>query len=153
MRFALLAVLFLSPLGFAKSLSERVGFGVSNFGPNLVPALSVDWRPTEATSFEANLALNTSSQSNLLDLGIRYWRNLYIEDNLYYALYVGAGLISQRVSGSNQSGFTLSGGAGSHFSFPSFPNLAFSYGGGIRLSTQGSTAFLTELFVGIHYYF
>lgn len=142
-------------LGFAQSrpLTERLGVGVSNFGPGSTPSLSVDWRITEATGFEATLAINTAAQQNLLDLGVRYWRNLYIEDHLDYALYVGSGLISQRVSGETESGFLLSGGVGSRFRFPSFPNLAFQYGGGVRLSTQGSTAFATEVFFGMHYYF
>lgn len=142
-----------APLWAAKDLSNRFGIGAANIGPDQTPSLSLDWQATRATALEFNLGVNTTTHDNLLILGLRYSRNLYIEENLFYFLYVGGGLVSQQVGGNNRSGAIVETGGGAKVFLAGLPNLGISMRGGFELRSAGGVSFQSAVHFGFHYYF
>ena len=137
----------------AKTLPGRLGFGFTNLGTGLTPALSLDWISAVASSLDFQIGLDTQQNQNLMILGTRYFRNLFLEDNMNYGLYVGGGLISQQVAGAGQSGYYVETGAGAKFFLGGLPNLGFHAGSGLRVESTNQMRLRTNLFVGMHYYF
>lgn len=95
-----------------QELEGRIGLGMSKIGPGQKPAISVDWQATQATSFEFNIAIDTSENNNFLEAGAIVSRNLFIEENLSYFLYLGGAAISKQVNGVNQNGYGIDAGVG-----------------------------------------
>ncbi|NCN26146.1 hypothetical protein GW915_01100 [bacterium] len=146
----------LSPLTLAQSdqeLEGRIGLGVSNIGPNSTESISVDWQATQATSFEFNIGVDTAENNNYLEAGLRVNRNLFIEENLAYFLYIGGAAISQQVTGINKNGYGIDAGIGGRFFLNGLPNLGFSFRGGLKLVSTDEVSFRTAFNFGIHYYF
>jgi|GEM_PF-1443982 len=141
------------PGAYGKNLRGRWGFGLANIGPGQTPTLSADWHVTQASGFEFDLGVDTSSNANLMSLAARFNRNLFIEDHLLYYLYLGAGLISQQVADENASGYLVEAGTAAKFFLAGLPNLGLSLGGGLRLESLGGVRFRTVLNGGMHYYF
>jgi hypothetical protein len=134
-------------------LAGRIGLGFSNLGPNYNEALSVDWQATQATSFEFNLAVDTKPNNNYLQPGIIAHRNLFIEKQQVYFLFIGGSLISHQVNGVNQNGYGIDGGVGGRFFLEGLPNLGMSFRVGLQLSSTTEVRFRTGVNFGIHYYF
>lgn len=151
--FGLLFSTFARPAFAAKDLSHRFGIGASNIGPGRTPTLSLDWQASRATAFEFNLGVNTTATDNELMLGLRFSRNLYIEENQFYFLYVGGGLVSQQISGSNRSGYLFETGGGAKAFLSGLPNLGLSLRGGFELKSAGGVSFQSVVHFGFHYYF
>jgi hypothetical protein len=134
-------------------LAGRIGLGFANLGPNHEEALSVDWQATQATSFEFNLAVDTKPNNNYLQPGIRASRNLFIERNQSYFLYIGGSLISHQVNSVNRNGYGIDGGVGGRFFLNGLPNLGLSFRTGLQLVSTTEVRFRTGVNFGIHYYF
>jgi hypothetical protein len=118
-----------------------------------MPTLSFDWQATQATAFEFDLGIDTQASNSSLGLGLRYYRNLYVEDNVFYHLYLGGGLISLTSSGDNAAGYLLEAGVGTKFFLQGMPNLSLDAGAGFRLESPNAVRFRTSFFGGFHYYF
>lgn len=138
--------------GHCKDLTGRLGVGVSNIGLKTTEALSVDWQATQATAFEVNLGLATQSSSGGWDLGFRASRNLFIEDNMLFSVFVGGALVQEKTSGISKTGYLVETGLGSKFFFSGLPNLGFSVKGALQVVDVGNLSIQIAPIFGIHYY-
>jgi len=137
-----------------KDLNGRIGLGATNLGPGFEsPALSVDWQLNEATAVEVNFALDNQDTNNVFLLSARYARNLFIENHLHFAIFIGGGILSKSHAGSNASGYTLDSGVSAKFFLPNLPNLGLNLGSGFRIASPGALRIRTVAFAGFHYYF
>ncbi len=136
-----------------KDLSRRWGLGVDNIGPGQTPTLSVNWHVTRASAFGFNLGIDTTQGANFLELTGRLNRHIFIEDNMFFDLYMGAGVSSQQATGGSSIGYVLEGGTSARFFLEGLPNLALGVGGGLRLESIGSIRFRSVVNAGAHYYF
>lgn len=155
-RRALLTLFALAPLvASAKELAGHFGFGVANLGigGGIPPSLSVDWHITPASAFEFDLGIDTDSASNLLLLGARYFRHVYIEENALFSAVAGGGLLSQQISGSSKSGYYLELGAGAKYFLPGTSNLGLGFVGSLGIRSAGTVRFMTQALFSVHYYF
>ncbi len=147
---------FLSVVSFgaAKDLSGRFGLGATNIGPQgQTPTLSLDWHANRAAHFEGNLGMRSKSRNNLLIVGGRYSRNLYIEEQTLFFMYLGAGLLSEQIQGDSKSGYQLETGAGAKYFFSGLSNVGFSTRAGFLLKSLGGVSFQSVVNFGFHYYF
>jgi hypothetical protein len=147
--------LFVSGLSSAsaKDLSNRMGVGISNIGNKTTESVSLDWQLTNATGVEANFGLATQSDAGGWDLGFRASRNLFIEENMLFSLFVGAALKQNKVAGASSTGYLIETGVGSKFFFEGLPNLGFSFRGAFQIVDIGDLKLQIAPIFGIHYYF
>ncbi|HVJ63970.1 MAG TPA: hypothetical protein VM901_01810 [Bdellovibrionota bacterium] len=149
----LLAVAVLSLSAHAKDLSGRLGMGISNVGGSTTEAVSVDWQLTQATSFEANLGLSTKGDNGGWDLGFRASRNLFIEENMLFSLFVGGALVQEKENAISATGYMLEAGLGSKFFIEGLPNLGFGFRGAFQMiDVDGMKLQIAPIFSS-HYYF
>ncbi len=87
-----------------------------------------------------------------MELGGRFERNLYIEENQQFFLYLGAGFMTQQVTTSS-SGYILESGMGSRFFLPGLPNFGLNLCGGLKLTSAGGVEIKTDFRAGMNYYF
>lgn len=144
---------FFSPRAQAKDLSNRLGVGLSNIGSRSTEAFSLDWQLTQATGFELNLGLATRGSVGGWDIGFRASRNLFIEDNMLFALFVGGGLLQEKVAGASSTGYMIETGIGSKFFLEGLPNLGFSFKGSFQMIDVGDLTLQIAPIFGVHYYF
>ena len=137
----------------AKNLAGRFGLGVARLGPQESPALSVDWQMSSASSLQINLSMDHTKNDNTFIIDGLFSRNLFVEQFMHFFLYGGAGLLSEKVNGSNKSGLLAEGGVGGRLFFIGFPYLGFSLRGSVQLRTIDGTRFGTRASMGAHYYF
>lgn len=140
--------------GAAKDLTGRFGLGGSNLGPqDQTPCVSLDWHANRAAHFEANLGIRSKTDNNLLLLDFRYSRNIFIEEQTLYFLYMGGGIMSEQLAGDNKSGWVLETGAGGKVFFSGLPNMGFSTRAGFLYKSLRGSTFQTVVNFGAHYYF
>lgn len=173
-----LLVFCVPQLASAVDLAGRFGFGVSNIGGSLAPSieitestaatnvnvastgagslptsLSLDWHVTNASAFEFDLGINTDGANNLLLMGTRYFRHVYLEDNAIFSAVLGGGLLSQQVSGESKSGYFLELGAGAKYFLPGAPNIGLGFLATLGVKSAGGVSFFTKALFSAHYYF
>jgi hypothetical protein len=137
-----------------KNLTGRVGFGATDVGAGYsTPALSAEWNFSQSTGMQVNFGIDTVNGANSLQISARYLRNLFIEDSLFYSLYVGAGLLTSTASSVSSSGYLVDTGMMARFFLPNLPNLGLEALTGFRLESPGSVRIRTTLGVGVRYYF
>jgi len=146
-------LLSFSPQLEAKPQEGRFGFGVSHIGPNLTPQISIAWKSSQTTVLEAHTGFSNQSGNNRFDLGGRFHRNLFIEENQDFYFYLGASLNSREAAGRNSSGYTLESGAGSEIFLNGLPNFGLNFSGGFALVSGGGTRIESRVAFGLHYYF
>ena len=150
---AALIAAFTSLNAGAKDLIGRLGVGVSNIGAKTTEAFSIDWQLTQASGVEANLGLATQSESGGWELGIRASRNLFVEDNMLFSLFVGGAVLQQKVGGVSSTGYLIETGLGSIFFLEGLPNLGFGFRGSFQMIDVGSLTLQVAPIFGMHYYF
>src|SRR5262249_17440234 len=129
----------------AKELAGHVGYGVSKIGlGGLPPSLSVDWRAPGGSALEFGFGIDSDSPNNLLLLGTRYFRHVFIEDNAFFSAVLGGGLLSQQINGSSKSGYFLELGAGAKFFPAGAPNLGIGFIGTLGVRSAGGVRFMTQ---------
>lgn len=144
----------ISTPALAKDLSGRLGVGLSNIGSRSTEAFSIDWQSTRATSFEINLGLDTQKNEGGWELGFRASRNLFIEDNLLFSIFVGASLLQQKTTtGTANTGYMVETGLGSKFFLQGLPNLGLGFRGAFQLSDITSMRLAVVPVFSVHYYF
>lgn len=148
-----IGILLFIPLSHAKSQVGRFGFGVSHIGPNLTPQISIALKSSESTILQAHTGFSNQSDNSRFDLGIRYARNLFIEDNQDFYFYFDGSLISQTESSTSASGYSLEAGAGSEIFFSGLPNFGLNFCSGFALVSANGTRIETRVAFGMHYYF
>jgi hypothetical protein len=137
----------------AKAEEARLGFGVSHIGPQLNPQISLLWKSSQSSTLQAHTGFSNESGNNRFDLGARFARNLFIEENQDFFFYMGASLNSHQKNSQNSSGYTLESGAGSEIFLSGLPNFGLNFSGGFALVSGGGTRIQTRVAFGMHYYF
>ncbi len=138
----------------SKDLANRLGVGISNIGALSKEAVSLDWQLTNATGFEVNFALATQGDENGgWDLGFRASRNIFIEDNMLFSLFVGGGLLQSKTSGTSATGYLIETGLGAKFFFEGLPNLGFGFRGSFQVIDVNQLTLQIAPIFSVHYYF
>ncbi len=142
----------------ARDLSNRLGIGFKNqFGIDL-PGVAVQYYPGAELGLSATLGIDTQKNNSRFGFLVKMHRIVFQEENLNFYMGAGAGLISQEVSGSNESGFELMGFGGAEFFFSGLENLGFSFETGTAITSISSgVRFRTfgdhPMRAGINFYF
>jgi len=137
----------------AKDLQDRMGLGLTNIGSRSLEAASLDWQITNATAFELNFGLDTQSNSGGWQLGVRGSRNLYVEDNMLFSLFIGAALAQEKTSGASSTGYLVETGIGSKFFMPGLPNLGFGFRAAFQVEDIDDLTLKIAPIFSMHYYF
>ena len=155
---ALLAPLAARAAGDEKNLRGRLGLGFTNqiavnAAGSTIPALSAKYYMSRGMAFGLATGFDTRTGGSTAVVGLKAFKNLFVESNLIF--YAGAGLAYISRSGSKLQGSLF---FGSEFFIPQVPSLGLSFEAGIRGdSTSGSFAVRTIgdsfLTAGMHFYF
>ncbi len=143
----------------AKDLTSRLGVGYSNQFSEDLPSLGVRYYPNPQLGISGALGVDTDEDKSKFGFMVRIFKIIFPEDNLNFYMGSGAGLISEKIKGSdNQSGFELTGFAGCEFFFTGLDSLGFSFEAGIGVTSISSQVRFRTMgdFVsraGMHFYF
>lgn len=151
MRICLFLLVFAPGWSYANSssASPQFGFGVSDVSKSGSPQISIAWKPSEAATFMARTGLQSGGSDDFFEVGLRFNRNLFIEENQDFFFFMGLGLASR----SSQSGYKLEAGAGSEIFLAGLPNFGLHFLAGFAFNTISSTALESTVSFGLHYYF
>ena len=139
--------------GRPKDLSGRFGLGVTNLGPKASPLLSVDWQTSRSASLEVNLGVDSLRDNNSFVVLSRFSRNMFLEENMHFFLYLGGGFSSGQEGGKTHSGLLVEAGSGARFFFTGIPNFGFHVRFGLFYKSAGNSRMITTGITGAHYYF
>jgi hypothetical protein len=158
--FIVVAAVFLSQMASAKDLSSRMGVGYADqFGlTQSLPSLSVRYYPNSDYGLQASLGVDTEDNNSRFGAMVKILKIMFKEDHLNFYTGAGAGLVSQEISGDNDSGFDLSGFVGAEFFLPGLENLSMNFEAGVGVtSISDQIRFRTigdsPLRAGIFFYF
>jgi hypothetical protein len=142
----------------AKELTHRLGVGPKLPFSIDLPAVAVHYYPNVDFAVTGALGINTRQNFSQFGLqgGIR--RILFEEKNMNFFVGGTLGIISQEISGNNQSGFELSALSGGEFFFEGLENLGFNFEMGVGVaSLKSSNSFFTvantPMRAGLVFYF
>lgn len=142
--------------GDEKNLRGRLGLGFTNqiavAADRTVPALSAKFYPNRGTAFALGVGFDTRNNDNALAVGLKAFKNVFLESNLVF--YLGLGVAYVNHIGSKYQGSAF---LGSEFFFERLPSLGLSFEAGVRGdNTTGSFAIRTIgdtfLTAGMHFY-
>jgi hypothetical protein len=141
-----------------KNLRGRMGIGFTNqvavnAAGSTLPALSAKYYLSRSFAFALSTGFDTKSGDSTAVVGLKLFRNLFVESNLIF--YGGAGVAYINHAGSKAQGSLF---FGSEFFLNQLPSLGLSFEAGIRGdSASGSFAIRTSgdsfLTAGMHFYF
>jgi hypothetical protein len=123
---ALLLTLAILPIAEAKDLTNRLGVGFKNQFAFDLPAIAVQYYPGPELGLAAIVGVDTQKNSSRFGAMVKLNRIIFQEDNLNFYLGAGAGLLSNEIAGSNESGFELMAYGGAEFFLAGLENLGFS---------------------------
>ncbi|MBS1961473.1 MAG: hypothetical protein JST04_04605 [Bdellovibrionales bacterium] len=143
----------------ARDLQGRLGLGYNAQFSNQrelnggVPAISGKYALTKDLAVEGVVGLATTTPSNSV-VGIKFFKNLFYENNLNFYGMLGAGL----VTANTHSGVDLLGGFGAEFFIPGLESVGLSFEVGADMTNiTGSMIFRTMgasfLDAGMRFYF
>ncbi len=146
----LFGTLFLSTASFAhsKELKSRLGVGYSNqiqTGDAVgIPSVMAKYYPDNDLAFSGAMGIKTGTTNSAFGLLLKVYKTIFPEDNMLFYMGAGAGLISNSVSGTNNSGFQLMGIVGGEFFFSGLDSLGLTFEAGIAVvSLSNSVSFVT----------
>ncbi len=158
--FIVVAAVFLSQMASAKDLSNRMGVGYADqFGlTQSLPSLAIRYYPNSDYGLMAALGVDTEDDNSRFGAMAKIIKLMFKEDHLNFYTGAGAGLVSQEISGDNDSGFDLSGFVGAEFFFAGLENLSMNFEAGVGVtSISDEIRFRTigdhPLRAGIFFYF
>lgn len=128
-------ILLFTEASYAKNLSNRLGIGYKNQFSQDLPAIAVQYYPGPEVGISAALGIDTQQNASKLGLMVKFHRIIFTEDNLNFYLGAGAGLLTREINSKNDSGFELSGFAGTEFFFSGLDSLGFSFEAGIGVTS------------------
>jgi hypothetical protein len=140
-----------------RNLTGRLGVGFSNQLATDVnttlPMVSAKYYLSKATAMSLGLGFDTRSGSNTIGSGLKFYQNLFLEDNLFFYTGLGLGFVSKTGTKLQASAYF-----GTEFFFSNIPSLGWSVEAGIRGdSYSGNFAIRTigDSFItgGVHFYF
>lgn len=157
--FALsLIALAMSSSAHARDMQGRFGLGynaqwANNTALNAVPGISLKYGFTRDLAAELVGGVATSNPANTA-AGLKFFKNLFYENNLNFYTMIGAGLIA----GGGIVGAQFLAGLGTEFFIPGLESLGFAVELGASLDNISGifilkTMGLSFLNAGIHFYF
>ena len=137
-----------------KIVPSRDGFTnqIAVSADRTIPALSAKLYPSRGTAFGLGVGFDTKSNDNALAVGLKGYKNVFLESNLIFYLGMGVAYVNHLGSKAQGSAFL-----GSEFFFDRLPSLGLSFEAGLRGdSTSGAFAIRTTgdsfLTAGMHFY-
>lgn len=128
----------------AKDLANRLGVGFSDqFGTSSsLPSLAMRYYPSQDLAVGASLGVDTEKDASQFGFSAKIMRIIFQEDHLNFYLGASGGLVSQEVERSgtveNDSGFDLTGFAGSEFFIPGIESVGWSFEMGVGITSISS---------------
>lgn len=154
----LLSLFFISNPANARDLHGRFGLGYNAEFANASlengrPAVSMKYGFTRDIAAAFLLGMSTSEPKNSL-VGLKLFKNLFIETDLNFYAMLGAGILSAE----EKTGTEFLGGFGAEFFIPGLESLGFSFETGASLTNiKGSfvvsTIGVSFIHAGMHFYF
>lgn len=152
----LLAFLLLASSVQAMDRRGRLGIGYSSQMKNSVPGVSFKLQKSRSFAFGGVFGIDTDDTSGGYGAGLKFYRNLFDEPQLHFYTALLGGIINQKTSTGNDSGFQFDITVGSEFSFSGLQSLGFSFETGFSfykikeftIETVGHSFFVA----GIHFY-
>lgn len=140
MRFLCLLVLLVSPLAFAKDLSNRLGVGYSNqFGVSAdLPSIAMRYYPNADYGLMGAIGVDTEDNNSKFGFQAKIMKIVFREDNMNFYTGASAGIVSRETAGRNESGFDISGIVGAEFFIPGLESLGFSFEAGVGVTSISS---------------
>jgi len=151
---ATVLVLTATPL-WAKSLEDRIGFGMEYFHFENTAALSLRYFPNNYLSADFLFGFNTESSRRTTTLGIKLGRNLNLEENMNFYAALAGYVLSTRdpVAGNQNTGVEFNALLGAEFFLPGVPHLGLMLEAGLALQSMQSVVFESVASAAAHYYF
>lgn len=155
---SLAQVLVSSPVAEAKDLQNRLGIGYKNQFTVDLPSVAAQYYPSKDFGMSAALGIQSGNDDSKFGFLVRGQKVIFPEDNLNFYAGAGAGLLSYKKSGNNQSGFEVQAFFGTEFFLAGLENLGFSVEAGFGVvSISSEVTFRTiahsPLHAGITFYF
>lgn len=150
-----MALLLAAGVAQAKSLEDRVGFGMSYFHFENTAALSLRYFPSNYLSADFLFGFNTASSNKTTTLGIKLSRNLNLEENMnFFAALAGYVLSTKEaVTGNQNTGVEFNTLLGAEFFLPGIPHLGLMLEAGLALQSTQNVIFESVASASAHYYF
>ena len=117
-------------------LVGRPGVGFSNQLKLPTPALSFKFHQSSTLSFSGLMGLSTSDANGGMGAGIKIYRHLYKEPNLYFYASILGALLRTKLNNFSKSGYQLDLTLGSEFFFQGLSSIGFSIDFGISLNKK-----------------
>lgn len=145
-----------------KNLERRLGVGYSNQvgvgDVNGLPSVLAKYYTDKNLAFSGAIGIATGEDDSAFGLLLKIYRVIFPEENMLFYMGGGAGLVSNKVAGANNSGFELMGVVGGEFFFSGLENLGFMVEAGIGvISLSSDVSFRTigqsPINAGIVFYF
>ena len=123
----------------AKVLTNRLGIGYRNPFSIDLPSIAANYYSSPEFALGTALGLQSGDNDAKFGLLFRGHRVIFPEENLNFYMGASAGLISNKVGTTSNSGFELTGFAGAEFFLPGLDSLAINveFGVGIVSTTAG----------------
>lgn len=146
------------PAASAKDLTNRLGIGYKNQFSTELPGIAFQYYPGADLGLSATMGVDTKKDNSKFGFMVKLLRIIFQEDNLNFYMGAGAGVLSQELNSTNESGFELMGFGGAEFFFTGLENLGFSFEAGTAITSVSSgVRFRTfgdhPLRAGITFYF
>lgn len=156
-RWILLLFISFGSLAQAKDLTSRLGVGIKNDNSFNLPSLATVYYPSPDLAVTGGLGIDTASGASEFgfDVGVR--RLIFREEHMNFYFGGQVAIVNQEANGTKNSGFELNGIFGAEFFLPGLESLAFTFEGGLGVSSLNSTRFRTiaddPFHAGIVFYF
>lgn len=140
-----------------RNLTGRLGVGFSNQlatdNDKTLPMISSKYYLSKSNAMSLGIGFDTRGGRNTIGSGLKFYQNLFLEENLFFYTGLGLGLVSH-----NGTKLQVSAFFGTEFFFSGLPSLGWSIEAGIRGdSYSGNFAIRTigDSFItgGAHFYF
>ncbi len=159
-----LAIGLVAGPGFSKDLTSRLGVGIKNNNSQDLPALATVYYPNANFGVTGSLGLDTEKNASKFSLNGGLRRILFREEHMNFYFGGQLGLVNYEGPNSDspsalekQSGFELAGIFGAEFFLPGLDSLAFTFEGGVGITSMKEVRFRTigdhPLRAGLIFYF
>ncbi len=139
-----------------KDLTGRWGFGATHLelSGNLTPAFAARYHLSESNHTEGFFGIDSDDSKDFMLWGIRYNRNLFLEDNMNFSLGLAGGLLSElKADATPGSGYLIEAALSGEFFLPGLPNLGFNLSTAFRFESPRGARMRTCFLSGFFYYF
>ena len=117
----------------AKDLNHRLGVGYSDQFGISIPSVAVRYYSSEDIGFGLAMGVNTDTDNSKFGFGGRFYKIIFPEDHMNFYMGAGAGILSTKIAGVNNSGFEVTAFCGGEFFIPGLDSLGISFETGVGI--------------------